>query len=233
MSVSSQKISEDGQHLPGRALLSASRRTERLTLPAVHNRDTTKLIEIVTARDVTQRDLTTYCHGLAPLFVFAVIQSVARRLGLRWEQDEISFGELSISLSRLHEILNLACAHLEVAELTSSLAVIVQPFDDHMLGGVLLDARLRYAGYATCFFPSWAHEPLGDFDGILISVCNSDRIAELPEFLSKIRKSARASTPVIVGGPGASSAGSLCDADLVTSSLIDAVSLCERRLAAG
>jgi hypothetical protein len=212
--------------------LSASRRTQRLTLPALHNRDTTKLIDLVTARDFAECDLVAYYNGLRPPFVFAVIQSVARRLGQRWSRDELGFAELSVILSRLHELIQLTSAQFERPKNTSSLALLVQPFDDHLLGAVLLDARLRYAGYATHFFPSWSGESLSGFDGILVTVSNSDRVPELSEFLLRIRRAAGTTMPLIVGGPGVTAARSPAEADLVTSSLVDAVSFCERRLAA-
>ena len=233
MTVSSQRTSAGGNSFPGSDVLSASLRTQRLTLPAVHNRDTTKLIDLITALEVTACDLAAYSNGLRPPFVFAVIQSVARRLGQRWTRDEIDFGDLSISLSRLHELLQVTSARFERPQNALSLAVLVQPFDDHLLGGVLLDARLRCAGYATEFFPTWSGQSLSEFDGILVSVSNSGRASELSEFLLRIRRSAGPDVPLIVGGPGASGAGSSADADLVTSSLVDAVAFCERRLAAG
>lgn len=211
----------------GNRAISSSLRSRRLSLPAIHNRDTTALLELLDREDLREDDLRQFVESRNAQTVFALIQSAARRLGEAWRDDEIGFADMTVTMSRLHQLLSMT-GDPEVSLVHGpAFAVLVQPFDDHILGGALLEARLRHAGFATEFFPSWSGEPLAEFDGVFICVSNHERRKELERQISAIRRANGRGLPIIIGGRGSNAAPEPRGADLVTSSLLDAVDFCE------
>ena len=216
---------------PGGEGAAVSSRAGRLTLPAIHDRETARLVDLITATDLPAHALRDYARSHRPVFVFATIQSAARRLGEKWVRDGVDFADLTVCLSRLHDLLRLVPDPPRGVDAGLSFAILLQPFDDHILGGAVLEARLRHAGFATEFFPDWSDQDLSHFDAVLICVTNTDRSAELSDRIARVRARMSAIAPVIVGGPGSNASRGTGAADLVTSSLIEAVGFCEARTA--
>lgn len=209
--------------------VSASMRATRLSLPATHNRDVTLLLDLVQRPDAGSEELRSYADRMNRGAVFAVIQAVSRRLGDNWVKDKIDFADLSVSMARLHELLQFATKGMVAPGHQLSFAILLQPFDDHLMPGSLLEARLRHAGYPTEFFPSWSGGSLAGFGAVFLSVANAQRRAELARQIELIRESTDPGTPIVIGGKGASADPPIEGVDLVTSSLLEAVDYCEAR----
>lgn len=165
-----------------------------------------------------------------PEVLFSLIQSSADRLGEDWLADRLGFADVTIRTSRLHGLLRECRDGLPVDAHGPAIAIVTLPWDDHLLGGALLEARLAHAGFATELQIGLEPEKLRDFDAIFLSVSNGERLKELDLEVDRLRRIVGPQVPIIVGGGAARHLdGDARGADFVTSSIVDALEYCARR----
>jgi MerR family transcriptional regulator, light-induced transcriptional regulator len=131
----------------------------------------------------------------------------ARRLGTLWEDDVLSFADVSIAASRLFGILR-TLAHRPVSRLDARFAVFAAPpGEEHALGVSMAAERARGAGWEVMLLVGLGHDALvariADAAPDVIGLTLSSRRSLLPltRVVIALRIAAPAS-PIVVCGPG-------------------------------
>jgi len=91
-------------------------------------------------------------HGIeARALLLDVFAPVARRLGVAWERDEMSFVEVTLGLGRLHKALHriedAALGRTEPAMRLGHALVCVPPGEQHTFGAAMAAGLLRRDGW--------------------------------------------------------------------------------------
>lgn len=171
------------------------------------------------------------------------VPAAARLLGLDWENDCRSFGEVSIGSARLQKMAR-ALSSSRTADdgaTTKSRGVmtvlLAVPFDeDHTLGAVVATQQLRRAGVSVSLalqlddaeFERRARA--GGFDAILISWASTEGLERLKKLVQSLVTATGGHTPVIVGGVVIAHGPDLKElvkADLATNNIQTAVDFIE------
>ena len=163
------------------------------------------------------------------------IPEVARRFGVEWENDTLSFAEVSIGTSRLQSALRRIATDRAIddgrAGPKQTVLLHVPEGENHTLGAVAAACQLRRMGISVALR---LNDPLRDvsalvasraFDAILLSCADTDQLEKLNGMIDILRQRCGAPTPVFVGGALAARptrAGERIGADFVTNNL-DAV----------
>jgi len=146
----------------------------------------------------------------AAMLADTYIPEVARKLGQGWEDDCMSFVEVSIGTARLQAILREIGASWSADERaeggTTTVLVIVPQGEQHTLGAMVLISQLRRRGVSVClrFGPGIAEmRRLLEgrlFDGVMISLSNLDKVPEVTRLVQNIREAAPRPLFVALGG---------------------------------
>ena len=138
------------------------------------------------------------------------IPEVARRLGAAWCEDGVSFADVTIGVARLQGLLKeIGAAWLDEARLDAEapgLLVVVLADEFHTLGAMVLCGQLARMGVSVKLAMGHGESELlrivaaGNFDAILISAAQGERLATLRKLVEKIRAASVRPTPVVVGG---------------------------------
>ncbi len=139
------------------------------------------------------------------------IPAVARELGRAWLDDRLSFLQVSVGSARLQSMLR-AIGHQWTADTgavahSGALLLVLPPHEQHTLGAMVLMGQLRRLGVSVRLAIGPSKLDLqrifsqSRYDGVLISVAASGRLAELSGFVQQIRRAGWAGLPVVVGGP--------------------------------
>ncbi len=186
-----------------------------------------------TARQVTDDELTAFIDsvvgtddGAAPAFVRRLLDQgvgvegiyldllapTARELGIRWEDDECSFVDVTVALGRLQRVLR------DLSQLFQSEAVTMPdseghvlltclPGEQHTLGLILVAEFLMRDGFRVLVGSPWSEEDLLDqvrtewFDVIGFSAGCDSKLSTLKREIARIRKASRnPDVRILVGG---------------------------------
>ncbi|ROU03120.1 cobalamin B12-binding domain-containing protein [Histidinibacterium lentulum] len=138
------------------------------------------------------------------------VPAMARRLGLRWHRDELSFAQVTIGMSRLQRLVRDIVAEFDtdrcVGREVGSLLLVVPEQEQHTLGAILLCGQLRRRGLSVRlwlgFRPGDAADALtsGSYDGVFISASRSYGLENLQEVIKSVRDAALSTLPVCIGG---------------------------------
>ena len=137
------------------------------------------------------------------------IPRLARRMGDRWCQDQMSFAEVTIGVSRLQSLLRDLGpewrADAEAAPDAPAALVVVAMDDYHTLGAMILAGQLRRAGLSVRLKLGARPEDLArDLEEIAVdAVMVSASVGESLETLRRLVKAAKdvnSRTPVVIGG---------------------------------
>ena len=129
-----------------------------------------------------------------------LLMPVARRLGDDWNEDEISFTDVTVGLSRLQQVVRLFSRSLPTAgpELGApSACFATAPGEQHAFGLMLLEDGFRRAGWRTCLDVSarleTAMEAVGEawFDVFGISAVSDVEARTLAEAIRRVRHASR------------------------------------------
>lgn len=176
------------------------------------------------------RPLAEFLHALpmrqvdAEMLADLYIPAMARMLGEDWMDDRASFAEVSVASVRLQAMLReLGTAWTADAAdrrlARSAMLLAVPQGEQHTLGAMVLLGQLRRQGVSVRVALGETRQDSrrilqnARFDGILVSVSCTHRLAEVRVFVDALRAAAPASLPIIAGG-GALSAGVLTAAEL-------------------
>lgn len=167
------------------------------------------------------------------------IPEVARRMGLAWCDDGMSFADVTIATARLQGLLRDLTESWSVEKRMYdqglNIVVLMLADDYHTLGPTLITSQLRRLGASVRLMLG---RPLGEikhvlrdqqFDAILVSVAHIEKLASTGELVKIIRNNLIEATPIVVGGPAIEldkDAKSLTGADHVSNDIKEALVFC-------
>lgn len=166
------------------------------------------------------------------------IPEVARRLGREWCEDRLGFAEVTIGAARLQVLLRDLSGELTFpinVRNESGVAVVVLKDEYHTLGAMVLTSQLRRLGISVRLLLGIAREEalleLGPhrYDAIMISASHGETLANLAQFIEKVRKQTKRNTPIVLGGPVLEQAidvKAVTGVDVSTSDVYEAIREC-------
>lgn len=160
------------------------------------------------ARDTAETLLTEGLTG--PDIADHYVPAMARRLGERWHNDELSFAQVTIGMSRLQRMVRDLVAEFDAERSmgceVGSLLLVVPEAEQHTLGAILLCGQLRRRGLSVRLWLGFraadAADALssGSYDGILISASRAYDLENLTDLVKSVRNAASSALPVCIGG---------------------------------
>jgi methanogenic corrinoid protein MtbC1 len=136
----------------------------------------------------------------------------ARYLGHLWEEDALSFTDVSLAANRLFGILR-TLAHRPLARTDAPFAVFAAvPGEEHVLGVTMAAERARGAGWEVALLIGLSHDALvtriADLapDVIGLSLSGPRSVLPLTRLVVALRV-AVPTAPIVVSGPGVESIG--------------------------
>jgi len=139
------------------------------------------------------------------------IPTLARSFGDLWCEDEMSFAEVTIAVSRLQSILRdleafWPGANAPGSQSVATLLLIVPRDMFHTLGAFVLTGQLRRRGISVKMVLGGNTSGLADelrackFDAIFVSASQSDSLVSLRGVVDAVQAATRDTPPVVVGG---------------------------------
>ena len=142
--------------------------------------------------------------------LIGLFAGAARHLGLNWERDECGFGDVSIGVSRLHQVLqHLAMtAPFAPGQLQTRGRALLSPCpgEQHNFGIMMLDHVFHRAGWELRTIPSATDSQLSritadsHFDLVGLSLSCDEKLARLEKTITSIRRESRNQGIVILVG---------------------------------
>lgn len=152
-------------------------------------------------------------HGASiDYIVLDLIPSIARQLGKQWEDDSLSFADVSIGVNKLERVIHKLDYLFQANQLErqQNKAIFISGFpgSQHSLGTLIFANFLIYSGWQV-------HRPnqvnldsivygvsSKELQAIAISVSTNQQLEELPELINLLRqKSKNPGIIVLIGGP--------------------------------
>ncbi|MFM2389971.1 MAG: hypothetical protein RLZZ437_1526 [Pseudomonadota bacterium] len=172
---------------------------------------------------------------LSPLmFSDVYIPEIARRLGKAWEEDTMSFAQVTMGSSRLQAILRQIGAGQSADESMkgdagqTTVLLIVPGGQQHTLGAFVLLGQLRRRGISVCLRVGPTDDDLRalldsrQFDGALISLATPEELGATKDMLATLKDATGGQMRVAVGGAillNATGGIALPEADVLTNDL--------------
>ncbi len=174
------------------------------------------------------------------LFADRYVPEIARRLGRGWEDDTMSFAQVTMGASRLQAILreigadwvaDQGVVSSSTAE-RSTVLMIVPPGEQHTLGVFVLIGQLRRRGVSVCLrigpTSDDMRQLLGErsFDGVMMSIATPEKLARCEVLLRTIKDVTTGRLRVAIGGAALRELGGAAEtigADVVTNDLTSAM----------
>lgn len=161
------------------------------------------------------------------------IPEAARRLGLAWETDSLSFAQVTMGVARLQAVLreigsNWSADLAGPADKTTLLLILPQG-EQHTLGAMVLAGRLRRMGISVSVQIAPKLPELADyvaeraFDGALISIACEDRLETCRKLVKTLKEASKGGLRVAIGGALAGADENvmrLTGADVVTNDIV-------------
>lgn len=206
----------------------------------------TKILDVVksdkpAAYDLVVKDLQA-AHVSDESAVLDVIPEVARRLGVEWENDTISFSVVTTGTMRLQGLLHCVQeGHINGEENASlaSILLVVPMGEQHTLGAMAAAAWLRMKGVSVSVKIAPSPKDLlqilhsNRFDGIFVSVGSDSKLEVCAMLVKTLRSLSKGTLPLIVGGALAGKRREelmTIGADAVTTDLTEALAIVGQRL---
>jgi MerR family transcriptional regulator, light-induced transcriptional regulator len=172
----------------------------------------------------------------AEAIVIDYIPEVARRLGVAWEKDTLSFSVVTTGSVKLQNFLHRAsrdCRADGSDEASGATILLLVPMDEqHTLGAMAAAAWLRMKGVSVCLKIAPSPQELSqvlqtqDFDGAFVSIGSDSKTDACAKLVRTLRTLSKGALPIILGGPLALKKRTdlaPIGADLVTTDLSDAL----------
>lgn len=152
-------------------------------------------------------------HGASINYiVLDLIPTIARRLGKEWEDDTISFAEVSIGVNKLERVIHKLDYLFQATQLerrgNQSILVSVFPGSQHSLGTLILSNYFIHSGWNVYRPDNTNLKSISQklestsHDAIAISISCDDQLQQLPNIISTLReKSKNQKIMVLIGGP--------------------------------
>lgn len=167
------------------------------------------------------------------------IPEVARRLGKAWEDDTLTFADVTIGTVRLQSILrdigaDWAADARKMGTLGGSVLLLLTEKEHHTLGPLVLTGQLRRRGISVCLQLETADGVWKamlrnrHFDGAIISVGWEGKMAAASSLVRSVKDSTKGRLPVAVGGAALTRFDDIIEcegADIVTNDLDKALNI--------
>jgi methanogenic corrinoid protein MtbC1 len=152
-------------------------------------------------------------HGVSINYiVLDLIPMIARRLGKQWEDDTLSFAEVSIGTNKLERVIHKLDYLFQVTQLEkrSNRSILISNFPEsqHSLGTLILSNYFIHSGWRVYrpennSLKSISRElESNSHDVIAISISCNEQLEQLPNTISFLRgKSQNPKIIVLIGGP--------------------------------
>ena len=152
-------------------------------------------------------------HGVSINYiVLDLIPTIARRLGKQWEDDTLSFAEVSIGVNRLERVIHKLDYLFQVTQLEKrgdhSILISVFPESQHSLGTLILSNYFIHSGWRVYRQENSSLKSISrelesnKHDAIAISISCDEQLERLPNTISVLReKSKNPKIIVLIGGP--------------------------------
>jgi len=167
------------------------------------------------------------------------IPEVARRMGVAWCDDGMSFAEVTIGVARLQGLLRDLTENWSVESRMYddglNIVVLMLADDYHTLGPMLVTSQLRRLGASVRLLlgrpDAEVKAVVRDqaFDMVLVSVAHIEKLGQTNGLVKMIRNNMICPAPIIVGGPGIDmeqDAKAITGADHVSNDVKEALLLC-------
>ena len=139
------------------------------------------------------------------------IPEAARRLGRAWEDDTLTFADVTIGTVRLQSILrDISCDWAsdarKTAQLGGSVLLLLPEKEHHTLGPLVVTGQLRRRGVSVCLQLATADGEWKSilrrrhFDGVIISVGWEGKLTAAAQLVAAIKQMTKGKMPVAVGG---------------------------------
>jgi hypothetical protein len=139
------------------------------------------------------------------------IPEAARRMGVAWEDDRLSWLDVSIGVSRLQSLLREVSAAWTADQADNlghgAVLLLVPEGEQHTLGPMVAMGQLRRLGVSVCLRIAPSHREMThlldqrQFDGILISVATETRLQSAIVLIKFLRTMRKKLPPILIGGP--------------------------------
>ena len=151
--------------------------------------------------------------GIGQEHIFVdLIAPAARRLGEQWEEDEVSFTDVTIGLVLMHEVIHsMGYEYLDGPQHAGGVRRVMlasAPGSQHVLGLSIVSEFFRSAGWQVVLEVSQSSQELCHavqnewFDLVGLSVALDAQLEELPALVARLKGASRnPGTPVLLGGP--------------------------------
>ena len=143
-------------------------------------------------------------------FADIYIPLAAERMGLAWENDELSWLDVSIGVSRMQSLLreiNSASVADQAGDTGQGVVLLIVPdSEQHTLGPMVAMGQMRRFGVSVCLriapnFNELRHlAATRHFDGIMISVATKEKLASVGKTVQFLKSVVTKPTPIVVGG---------------------------------
>lgn len=152
-------------------------------------------------------------HGASINYiVLDLIPTIARRLGKQWEDDTLSFAEVSIGVNKLERVIHKLDYLFQATQLerrgNQSILISVFPGSQHSLGTLILSNYFIYSGWNVYRPDNTNLKSINQklestsHDAVAISISCDDQLQQLPNIISALReKSQNPKIMVLIGGP--------------------------------
>ena len=138
------------------------------------------------------------------------IPEAARRMGEAWQDDQMSWLDVSIGVGRMQSLLReigTAWAADQAGDTGHGTVLLIVPDrEQHTLGPMVAMGQLRRFGVSVCLRIAPSHNELRSlmaarqFDGVLISIATKDKLDSVAKTVQFIKASAAKPMPIVVGG---------------------------------
>lgn len=159
-------------------------------------------------RDVLSQMRKAHVSDLA--IVTHYIPEAARRLGAGWENDSLTFLDVTVGSARLSELVAEVGGGWKGDDVAqagqSTVLIVVPPGEQHTLGVVVLACILRQTGISVClrFGPSLtelaALLATRHFDGAMVSLGSAEKVESCAVLVKTLHALGKGALPVAVGG---------------------------------
>lgn len=171
------------------------------------------------------------------MFADRYLPEIARRMGKAWEDDTLSFAEVTLGASRLQAILrqignDWSADEGAGASESAAVLLIVPVGQQHTLGALILLGQLRRQGVSVCLRVGPTEAELRvllamrRFDGAMISLALPDELAATRATISALKAMTAGQLRIALGGAALLNSSAKLDApeaDIVTNDLILAI----------
>ena len=138
------------------------------------------------------------------------IPEAARRMGDAWQDDQMSWLDVSIGVGRMQSLLReigTAWAADQAGDTGHGTVLLIVPDrEQHTLGPMVAMGQLRRFGVSVCLRIAPSSNELRSlmasrqFDGVLISIATKDKLDSVSKTVQFIKSVAANHMPIVVGG---------------------------------